>query len=230
MNVMEDQAVEDDGYSDDDLDALPDHAFHELQEKAFRSTQQPIARPQLPALRQPLRQDPPGLAGGFGRMSVAGASNHPVSSHNFQTPSSDYGDFDDEMLDGEIFDAAEHPNLAARYVTRAVEGGGGETTQREHWRQQRYGLPPPDLRTPEQHTRQKHAAHVSRPNVAILNAKYDDIQCRGPVPDGARENIPEPAQCVADVEALQAQVQKVGLDQNNRTGGEGADPSFLVIT
>ena len=230
MNAMEDQAVEDDGYSDDDLDALPDHAFHELQEKAFRSTQQPIARPQLPALRQPLRQDPPGPAGGFGRLSVAGASNHPGSSHNFQTPSSDYGDFDDEMLDGEIFDAAEHPNLATRYVTRAVEGEGGETTQREHWRQQRYGLPPPGLKTPEQHTRQQPAAHISRPNVAIPNAKYNDIQSRSPVPYGAPENIPEPVQGVADVEALQAQVQKVGLGQNNWTGRKGADPSFLVTT
>lgn len=230
MNAMEDQAVEDDGYSDDDLDALPDHAFHELQEKAFRSTQQPIARPQLPALRQPPRQDPPGLAGGFGRRSVAGVSNHAGNSHNFQTPSSDYGDFDDEMLDGEIFDAAEHPNLAARYDTKAVEERAGETTQREHWRQQRYGLPPPDSRTPEQHTRQQPATHISRPNVAIPDAKYSDIQIRGPMLHGARESIAEPVQGVADVEALQAQVQKVSLVKNDLNGGRRADPIFIAIT
>ena len=230
MNAMEDQVVEDDGYSDDDLDALPDHAFHELQEKAFRSTQQPIARPQLPASRQPPRQDHPGLAGGFARVSVAGASNHAGNSHNFQTPSSEYGDFDDEMLDGEIFDAAEHPDLAARYDTGVAVGGAGETTQREHWRQQRYGLPPPKLRTPEQHIRQQPAAHISRMNVAIPNTKQNDIQSRSPVLNGARKIIPEPVQDVADVEALQAQVQKVGLAQNNLTGGKGADPSFLAIT
>ena len=230
MNAMEDQAVEDDGYSDDDLDALPDHAFHELQEKAFRSTQQPIARPQLPALRQPSRQDPPGLAGGFGRLSVAGASNHAGNTHNFQIPSSDYGDFDDEMLDGEIFDAAEHPKLAARYDTRAVEEKAGQTTQREHWRQQRYGLPPLDLRTPEQHIGQQPAAHISRPDVAIPRTKYNDSQIRVPVLNGARESIPESVQGVADVEALQAQVQKVSVVQSNVTEGKRADSIFLAIT
>ena len=230
MNAMEDQAVEDDGYSDDDLDALPDHAFHELQEKAFRSTQQPIARTQLPALRQPLRQDPPGLAGGFGKLSAAGASNHAGNSHNFQTPSSDYGDFDDEMLDGEIFDAAEHPDLAARYDTTAVEEKAGEITQREHWRQQRYGLSPPDLRTPEQHIGKQPAVQISRPNVAIPHIKYNDSQIRGPMLNGARESIPEPVQGVTDVEALQAQVQKVSVDQNDVTECKGADSIFLAIT
>ena len=227
---MEDRAVEDEGYSDDDLDALPDHTFHELQEKAFSSTQQPIARPQLPALRQPPRDDPHGLAGGFGRLSVPGASAHASNPHNFQTPSSDYGDFDDEMLDGEIFDAAELPILAARYDTRAIEERVGETTQREHWRQQRYGLPPPDARTAEQHTRQQGAASISGPNVAIPNAKYNDVQIRGPVRQEARDSIPEPFQGLADVGALQAQVQKVSVVQNSVTGGKLADSIGLAIT
>ncbi len=227
---MEDRAVEDEGYSDDDLDALPDHTFHELQEKAFSSTQLPIARPQLPALRQPPRHDPPALAGGFGRLAVAGASAHASNPHDFQTPSSDYGDFDDEMLDGEIFDAAELPTLAARYDTRAIDERVGETTQREHWRQQRYGLPPPDSRTPEQHTRQQRAARISGPNVAVPNTKYNDHQIRGPVQNEARDSIPEPFQGVADVEALQAQVQKVSVVQNSMTGGKWADSIGLAIT
>ena len=208
---MEDRAVEDEGYSDDDLDALPDHTFYELQEKAFSSTQQPIARPQLPVLRQPSRHDPPVLSSGFGRLAGAGASVHAGNPQDFQTPSSDYGDFDDEMLDGEIFDAAELPNLAAGYDTRAIDGRVGETTQREQWRQQRYGLPPPDARTPGQRTRQQGAAHISRPNVALPNAKYNDVQIRGPVRNDARDSIPEPFQGVADVEVLQAQVQKVSV-------------------
>ncbi|KAK0507497.1 hypothetical protein JMJ35_010020 [Cladonia borealis] len=193
---MEDRAVEDEAYSDDDLDALPDHTFHELQENAFSSTQQPIARPQLPALRQPPRHDAPALAGGFGRLALAGASAHAGNPHEFQPPSSDYGDFDDEMLDGEIFDAA-------------IDERVGETTQREHWRQQRYGLPPPDSRRPEQHTRQQRAAHMPGPNVAIPNAKYSDVQIRGPVQYDTRNSISEPFQGVADVEALQAEVQKL---------------------
>ena len=227
---MEDRAVEDEGYSDDDLDALPDHTFHELQEKAFSSTQQPIARPQLPALRQPSRHDAPALAGGFGRLAVAGPSAHTGNPHDFQTPSSDYGDFDDEMLDGEIFDAAELPNIAARYDTRAIDERVGETTQREHWRQQRYGLPPPDSRTPEQHTGQQRAARISGPNVAIPSAKYSDVQIRGPVQHEAHDSIPEPFQGVADVEALQAQVQKVSVVQTNMNGSKWADSIGLAIT
>ena len=227
---MEDRVVEDEGYSDDDLDALPDHTFHELQEKAFSSTQQPIARPQLPAVEQPPRHDHPGLAGGFGRLSVAGASAHAGNSHNFQTPSSDYGDFDDEMLDGEIFDAAEIPNLTGRYDTRTIDERVGEITQREHWRQQRYGLPPPDSRTPEQHARQQRAARISGPNVGAPNAKYNDVQIRGPVRNETRDSIPEPFQGGADVETLQAQVQKVSIVQNSMTGGKWADSIGLAIT
>ena len=225
---MEDRAVEDEGYSDDDLDALPDHTFHELQEKAFSSTQQPIARPQLPALRQPPRPDAPALAGGFGRLAVAGASVHAGNSHDFQPPSSDYGDFDDEMLDGEIFDAAESPNLAAKYDTRAINERVGESTQREHWRQQRYGLPP-DSTTPEQHTRQQRATRISAPNLAVPNAKYNDVQFSLPVRNEARDSIPEPVQSVTDVEELQAQVRKVSVVQTSMTGGKWADSNGLAI-
>ena len=226
---MEDRAVEDEGYSDDDLDALPDHTFHELQEKAFSSTQQPIARPQLPALRQLARPDNPALAGGLSGLAVAGASVHAGNSHDFQPPSSDYGDFDDEMLDGEIFDAAELPNLAAKYDTRAINERVGESTQREHWRQQRYGLPP-DSRTPEQHTRQQRATRISAPNLAVSNAKYNDVQFSLPVRNEACDSIPEPIQGVTDVEELQAQVQKVSVVQTNMTGGKWADSNGLAIT
>ena len=226
---MEDRAVEDEGYSDDDLDALPDHTFHELQEKAFSSTQQPTARPQLPALRQPPRHDAPALADGLGRLAVAGASAHAGNSHDFQPPSSDYGDFDDEMLDGEIFDAAELPNLAARYDTRAIDERVGESTQREHWRQQRYGLPP-NSRTPEQHTRQQRATRISASNLAVPNAKFNDVQFSLPVRNEARDSIPEPVQSVTDVEELQAQVQKVSVLQVSMTGGKRADSNGLAFT
>ena len=209
---MEDQAVEDDGYSDDDLDALPDYAFHELQEDAVRSTQQPSTRAQLPALRQPPRPDPPRLGGGFGRLSVGKSSTKANDQYNYQPPSSDYGDFDDEMLDGEIFDAAEEPSLAAKYDARVVDKGPGDSTLREQWRQQRYGARLAEPRIPEPHAREQLAAREPIRNVAIPQRNYNSIQGTNSVrPRNGDTSIQPLLQGAADVEALQAQVQKVRL-------------------
>ena len=210
-NVMEGQAVEDDGYSDDDLDALPDHAFHELQEDAVRSTQQP--GPQLPALRQAPKPDRPGLAGGFGRLSVTGPSVNAKTHHSHQPPSSDYGDFEDEMLDGEIFDAAEQPVLAARYDASVIDTGPGESTQREQWRRQRYGRPASGPRIP--HLREEQAARIPVRNLAGTKENYNDVQGDGALRPGSGYTInQQPIQGAVDVDALQVQVQKVCLPSN----------------
>lgn len=134
------QEVDDgDGYSDDDLDALPVDTFRELQENALRSTQIPehydklehtVGRPvQLP--------DPAGRIADHGDLD--NVFNNSFARDHAQQPSSDYGDFDDQMLDGEIFDAAEEPvNITGReggVVGRPI----GENTQREEFRQQRFG-------------------------------------------------------------------------------------------
>lgn len=130
---------EGDGYSDDDLDALPVDTFRELQENALRSTQLPEYhdKPEHVVGR------PVQLQGPAGRIADHGDLDN-VSSNSFartyaQQPSSDYGDFDDEMLDGEIFDAAEEPvNITGRegsVVARPI----GENTQRVEFRQQRFG-------------------------------------------------------------------------------------------
>lgn len=136
---------EGDGYSDDDLDALPADAFQELQQNAIRSTQQQGHKDQL--------RPPPGFAQGlsesedprrgFGNLAVSGNAFYkapaPAPSHQ---ASSDYGDFDDEMLDGEIFDAAEEPVILKERTGGFVARPTGVSTQREQWRQQRYGAPP----------------------------------------------------------------------------------------
>ena len=102
MNGIE----EDDGYSDDELDELPVNDFHELQQEAIRSTQQPqlVGRSYHPH-------------GNYNATSNTRQSAHDelsvddnCTSYPHQ-PSSDYGDFDDEMLDGEIFDAAAPPSI-----------------------------------------------------------------------------------------------------------------------
>lgn len=130
---MDDQVAERDPYSDDDLDAI-------LSQVPGR----PDPNPRLPIYKSPHRPigyqlnvahaslpSPPGAALG-GRLN---------STHE---PSSDYGDFDDEMLDGEIFDAAETPFVPAVVQPKEHYNNAGESTQREQWRQQRYGNPVQD--------------------------------------------------------------------------------------
>lgn len=129
---------EEDGYSDDDLDALPVDAFHELQQNAIRSTQPPEYRNKS---AHPVGTSVQ-LPGPVGRIAVHGnldnASNTSFARTYAQQPSSDYGDFDDEMLDGEIFDAAEEPvNITAR-KDGVVGSPIGGSTHGEELRKQRF--------------------------------------------------------------------------------------------
>ena len=144
---MDGQVEEEDSYSDDDLDALPDNAFTQLEEHAFQSTQhlQPSQQAPLPAFKSPHRLHGAAMDGGFGRLTVNGAADlgnaRGSASHAL---SSDYGDFDDEMLDGEIYDANEQPSLAATIQRDQNQNSlqpPGESTQREQWRQQRFSRP-----------------------------------------------------------------------------------------
>ena len=207
---MEDQAGEEDDYSDDDLDALPDHAFHQLQENAIQSTQRPslCAQVQLPTIKQSR-----GLAGDHGRLSVEVAASQSARQHAFQAPSSDYGDFDDEMLDGEIFDAAEEPTLAARYEAIADEKEPGKHAPREQWGLQRYGAN-------RFKTGPIEAQQFAHQQGAVGEPLVNDNEFRGPNAKGHggrvlhvenQNSTSQPAQEITDVNALQAQVQKVGL-------------------
>ena len=138
---MGDQVAEEDPYSDDDLDALPDSAFDELQENAFRSTQPALqhASSRLPAFKSPHRPSNATLAGGFGRLSVVGDTLPGRQHDGAQQASSDYGDLDDEMLDGEIYEANGQQTLSTTLQPSPYKNRHpGESSQREAWRQQRY--------------------------------------------------------------------------------------------
>ncbi|KAL9600069.1 MAG: hypothetical protein Q9219_003439 [cf. Caloplaca sp. 3 TL-2023] len=132
--------VDEDGdYSDDDLDALPDDTFHQLQEHAITSTQHAATTNNVHPF-QPENKISGALAGGVERLSF---SRHPAVEEDldFQHhPSSDYGDLDDDMLDGEIYDAAEEPAVNAVHASKAADIPRGESTQRELWRKQRYSV------------------------------------------------------------------------------------------
>ena len=195
---MDDQAGEDDDYSDNDLDALPAHTLYQLQEHAIQSTQQPSpgAHGQLPS-----KDESKGLAGGLGRLSVARPASHAANQHALHAPSSDYGDFDEEMLDGEIFDAAEEP---------------GDISQREQWRLQRYGANQRYVEPIEGLQRVNGPGAVGasgsdnnhRGNTGWSNGTGqvgNKLYLANQMPSGP------PPEENTDVNALRAQVQKVGL-------------------
>ncbi|MCJ1466481.1 hypothetical protein MMC07_005100 [Pseudocyphellaria aurata] len=130
------EANEEDSYSDDDLDAIPADTFHELQQNAIRSTQpqDKIAH----SVSEPVQ-----LPGPVGRVAdprnTANASNQSSTRNYAHQPSSDYGDFDDEMLDGEIFDAAEGLVDVAGREGDIMGVPIRESTQKEDFIQRRYG-------------------------------------------------------------------------------------------
>ena len=197
---MEDLDAEDDGYSDDDLDALPINAFHELQDNAVRSTQHALPRAQLPTLANSVRPGHNGVAGGFNQFPTSADVNTPSAHRGPTQPSSDYGEFDDDMLDGEIFNAAEQPALAAKYEQKLAGGDAGESTQREKWRQQRYGKSLPTVSDQGQQVGKKmmdappknafasknelHNPSVSRPGRSTLPDHRDRSYIAQPSPGG----------------------------------------------
>lgn len=121
---------EEDGYSDDDLDALPVHALQELQQNAIISTQNASGHGNTSYSTRTSLPRPIGLTVGLGK--------YPSNTDNYPPqPSSDYGDFDDgmlddEMLDGEIIDAAEQP------MAISALGRVGERMHKDQYSQDRF--------------------------------------------------------------------------------------------
>ena len=205
---------EGDGYSDDDLDALPADAFQELQQNAIRSTQQTNPRDQLIPPREFVRglSESEDTRRGFGNLAVSSNAFYkapaPPPSHQ---ASSDYGDFDDEMLDGEIFNAAEEPVILQERIGGFVSGPPGPNTQREQWRQQRYGAPS------RPQTYGASLLHLpARPLLAQQIhhevMEKDERQAGGNTPvlyDGSQRPREESNRISSSIENLEAQVQKV---------------------
>lgn len=210
---MEDLAAEDDGYSDDDLDALPDQAFHEIQQNAIQSTLQPnrTAQAQLPTLAQPSRHEAAALSAPLGRLNVGASSSHNAHQHALHAPSSDYGDFDDEMLDGEILDAAEQPAFAAHYEARNAHPKHEESIPNEHYRPYDYGPAPPYYKPPETQRYVNLSAAASTPMISRDASRFHTANDEIGVPAQiANQNASAPpVQSTADVATLQDQVLKV---------------------
>ncbi|MCJ1381176.1 hypothetical protein MMC17_004285 [Xylographa soralifera] len=135
----------DEGFLDDDLDALISQDFLELQRRAIHSTQQ--QKPTAPAahgLQDISHTRPVGLVRRSPR-GVINRNSRPLAQAYTDNPSSDYGDLDDEVLDAGLLDVQRDP-VHTDFVDAAGHRLQGESTQREQWRHQRYSGPPNLLR------------------------------------------------------------------------------------
>ncbi|KAL8973305.1 MAG: hypothetical protein Q9197_002406 [Variospora fuerteventurae] len=201
---------EDDGYSDDDLDALPDDTFRRLQEHAITSTPHAARDNHTSFLPAPRSQEkaPAALTGGLERLSVANRLGSQDDLAFPQHPSSDYGDLDDEMLDGDIYDAAEEPGINAIQASRAANLPQAGSTQREHWRQQRHAIPQfdnkPGLLHAQAGQRAREGVNGSRPKTkeAVDMFHVDNVgESRHPVSQSG-------------MEAMQAQVLELRRERD----------------
>ena len=131
-----DQDLQNDFDDDLDLDDLPANALNELEHRALQSTQRGATSRSI----------------AYGRLAVESHQVHEYVQHGrkeqyiqppgletgyIEPPSSDYG-FDDE----DVIDLDAHPAFTEQCYAKPVHKLLDEATQREQWRQQRYGAPP----------------------------------------------------------------------------------------
>ncbi|KAH0538803.1 hypothetical protein FGG08_004635 [Glutinoglossum americanum] len=127
---------DDDGFSDDDLDALPADTLEELEQTAARLTQRNPSRFDSQALQQQLQQTYQTLptlpstraqTGGF----LGPNSRYQQAIKHPELPSSDYGNFDEEAIQAELLDALD-PSATIQESKETLESKiFGDLTQRE---------------------------------------------------------------------------------------------------
>ena len=158
MNGMDDNADET-NFSDDSLDALPDDALVELEQNAIRSTQQPPRQyPQPDHFAQALnRYDSPAQR---------------VLPQRIQP---DYEDFDSEHFDAGLFDDAGVATPVEETDEFIHPRPPGETTQRENWRQERFGQHKHQdtFKQPHRAIQQQHARHVVLRDSGDMDQEHD---------------------------------------------------------
>ena len=214
MNGMAD-VEEEDGYSDDDLDALPSDAFLELQQRAIRSTQQSDLHAAIP--NAPKERASPTLSDVLtvrgrpqelqGTTALAAAQQHP------HQPSSDYGDLEDDALDGEILDAAGAPAFTGGQGHLSGGKVPGPSTRWEQWGQQRYASPFKDEGHPVRQSRYEPRLKPNLPQTPAISESGqrvddgDDDMLDDP--PGETPPVPGPIQQSDSVNILQARVEQV---------------------
>lgn len=197
---------DEDGYSDDDLDALPHDEFSELQNYAIRSTQQTSLETRFAAsTNNAVRSEERNLRIPSVAANSTSKRTGAIQDYSNQ-PSSDYGDFDEEMPDGEILDTAEEPGTNAIKESRAATLPVGEATQREQWRQQRYARP--------------QYQQIQEPSLPHMGK---DVQAMAQDQRHGKDNVDSPGlgsqpNSQADVVSLRLQLQEVRSISNLTIG------------
>lgn len=199
---MDGQVVEDNLYSDDDLDALPANTFDRLQQEAFRSTQQfsnGTGMRAVPTVPEAARARPKRPSGPYAPVPPA------LETDALHQPSSDYGDLEDEMLDGEIIDGAQQYAVTNSDNGFSAQPEPGESTQREQWRLQRYAKP---SETPINIGKEL----VPRPGFSgpsrLENVPNKIARNAGLPNNGVQANLP-PDHDPTDVDTLQLQIRNL---------------------
>ena len=194
---------EEDGYSDDDLDALPPNDFLELQQLAIQSTQKQRANGKLELPNQHGRSAHVPISA---RDSVNPQKTFP------QEPSSDYGNIDDEILDGDILEV-NNERRPQPFSDGQTTSAFREATQRESWRQQRYGAPN-RLQQPYQPSDglQKQAANTLQQRLDLEDSGYTENQNDELMLDAPYErNQLQDTSQVEDIDTLQTKVAEVSI-------------------
>ena len=159
MNGMDDNEDET-NFSDDDLDALPDHALVELEQNAFQSTQQPA--------RHYAQSDR------FAQASnrYDGPTQKVLVQQRIQPG---YQDFDGEHFDTGLFDDAGTATPVQEVEELIQPRPPGEMTQRENWRRERFGQRENSdaFKQPQRAVRQQHARHVGLSYIGYMDQGRD---------------------------------------------------------
>lgn len=192
-----------DGYSDDELDALQSEDFLELEQNALESTQRPRAAEHQNQLQAPVYAALP-QTGAFNVMS-----RYEQTRQQPQAPSSDYGDLDDDLLDGEVVN---YPSEVG--VNKFVgDVGAGDHVHGAEWRQEPYlKQPNSKIRTwPQDVFHSRATAELpTRPKAQVQPFIYQDekeVMLDDPGPQKSHADSLD--QTVDSVDALQAKVAEV---------------------
>lgn len=192
----------DDGYSDDDLDALPADEFLKLQDLAI-STQQNQHFPRLPTLKGTGIGNLPGLNN---------KSKYSQAQQYLDHASSDYGDLDDEILDIGLLNDS-RSTLVGLPRHDALYQGIGESQQQEQWIQRGFDIPqPPHGKIPQASIHPGLVTHdpqdynAIQTDCAAHDAEEDMLDASSPIRYG-KQSIDNTQ--INSVDALQAKVTEV---------------------
>ena len=195
---------------DDSFADLPADALDALEQNAVRSTQQAGPRVTL-THPQHLHQTLPTLPLPASRSNAQVQDSACGREYFTNGPSSDYGVFDEEVLDAELIDHVDPSATVRELHDTAGDNFAGEVTQREQWRKERFQDQP---RLFAHHSHQP--GRSKETSIASLNPNRSSVQPQDLENEDEMHDAPyheesDPREGNGDAAtALQARIQEVG--------------------